>query len=158
MVAGLFAPAIVLVDACTEEAIGCKRAEQQVIDAEARVALPGAGLIIPEGPDAARGMARPEAVGPALREQGAEGTIKAATLVIAGQRLRVFDSPVPHAFDFTPAISFFVDCTSAQQLRDLAGTLQDGGAALMPLNNYGFSQLFAWVNDRFGVSWQLNLA
>jgi len=93
-----------------------------------------------------------------LGEQGAEGTIKAATLVIAGQRLRVFDSPVPHAFDFTPAISFFVDCTSAQQLRDLAGTLQDGGAALMPLNNYGFSQLFAWVNDRFGVSWQLNLA
>ena len=91
-------------------------------------------------------------------EQGAEGSIKAATLVIAGQRLRIFDSPVPHAFDFTPAISFFVDCTSEAQLRDLAGKLQDGGAALMPLNNYGFSRLFAWVNDRFGVSWQLNLA
>jgi predicted 3-demethylubiquinone-9 3-methyltransferase (glyoxalase superfamily) len=27
----------------------------------------------------------------------------------------------------------------------------------MPLNNYGFNRQFGWVNDRFGVSWQLNL-
>jgi predicted 3-demethylubiquinone-9 3-methyltransferase (glyoxalase superfamily) len=29
---------------------------------------------------------------------------------------------------------------------------------LMPPNNYGFSKKFGWLNDRFGVSWQLNLA
>ena len=28
----------------------------------------------------------------------------------------------------------------------------------MPLDNYGFSPRFGWFNDRFGVSWQLNLA
>ena len=35
--------------------------------------------------------------------------------------------------------------------------LSAGGAVLMPLDNYGFSTKFAWVNDRLGVSWQLNL-
>ena len=29
---------------------------------------------------------------------------------------------------------------------------------LMPLDNYGFSKKFGWTNDRFGVSWQVNLA
>ncbi|MEP0928505.1 VOC family protein [Leptolyngbya sp. SLC-A1] len=36
--------------------------------------------------------------------------------------------------------------------------LSFGGEVLMPLDDYGFSQRFSWVNDRFGVSWQLNLA
>ena len=94
----------------------------------------------------------------AAGEPGIEHTVKRACLIIGGQKLRVFDSPMPHAFGFTPAISFYIDLTSEEELRRLAGTLAEGGTALMPLNNYGFSRLFAWVNDRFGVSWQLNLA
>jgi uncharacterized glyoxalase superfamily protein PhnB len=35
--------------------------------------------------------------------------------------------------------------------------LAEGGEILMPLDNYGFSRKFGWTNDRFGVSWQLNL-
>jgi len=31
----------------------------------------------------------------------------------------------------------------------------EDGKALMPLDNYGFSKQFAWIEDRFGVSWQL---
>ncbi len=90
-------------------------------------------------------------------EPSPEGTIRSAVLIVGGQRLRLFDSPPVHAFTFTPAISFFLDCESEDQLRRLAAALEDGGSALMPLGNYGFSQLFGWVQDRFGVSWQLNL-
>jgi uncharacterized glyoxalase superfamily protein PhnB len=35
--------------------------------------------------------------------------------------------------------------------------LSEQGGVLMPLGNYGFSTRFGWVNDRFGVSWQLNV-
>jgi predicted 3-demethylubiquinone-9 3-methyltransferase (glyoxalase superfamily) len=67
------------------------------------------------------------------------------------------DSPVKHQFTFTPSFSFFVDCASEDDLRRLAAALGEGGPVLMALANYGFSRLFTWVNDRFGVSWQLNL-
>lgn len=91
-------------------------------------------------------------------EDGPEGTLKGAVLRLSGQRLRFFDSPVEHGFGFTPAISFFVDFGSEEELNRAFASLSDGGAVLMPLGAYPFSPRFAWVNDRFGVSWQLNLA
>jgi predicted 3-demethylubiquinone-9 3-methyltransferase (glyoxalase superfamily) len=36
--------------------------------------------------------------------------------------------------------------------------LAEGGQVLMPLDDYGFSARFGWLADRFGVSWQLDLA
>ena len=89
--------------------------------------------------------------------QGAEGSVMKATLSIAGQEVMCVDSPVKHAFGFTPSFSFFVDCESDQQLREIAAALGEGGAVLMGLANYGFSRQFTWLNDRYGVSWQLNL-
>jgi predicted 3-demethylubiquinone-9 3-methyltransferase (glyoxalase superfamily) len=90
-------------------------------------------------------------------EPGTPGTVKAAELVIAGHRLVAVDSPVKHRFTFTPAISFFVDCESAEEQTTVYEKLMVGGTALMPLGDYGFSKKFGWVSDRFGVSWQLNL-
>jgi predicted 3-demethylubiquinone-9 3-methyltransferase (glyoxalase superfamily) len=92
------------------------------------------------------------------REQGAEGSIKLARFRAAGQSVLASDSPIKHAFDFTPSWSFFVDCASVEEQERLFGELSDGGAVPMPLGDYGFSKRFAWVADRFGVSWQLNLA
>lgn len=90
-------------------------------------------------------------------EQGREGSIKRATFTVAGHELIGFDSPVKHAFTFTPAISLFVECETEAELDAAYQQLVAGGQALMPLANYGFSTKFGWVNDRFGVSWQLNL-
>lgn len=89
---------------------------------------------------------------------GPEGTILRAVVEIAGQSVMAHDSFVTHAFDFTPSLSFYVECADDAELERLYAALSDGGGELMPLGNYGFSTRFGWVNDRFGVSWQLNLA
>ena len=88
---------------------------------------------------------------------GKEGSVVKATFVLAGQAVMCIDSPAPHDFTFTPAFSFFVDCASEEELERLYAALNEGGKALMPLGDYGFSRRFGWTADRFGVSWQLNL-
>lgn len=88
---------------------------------------------------------------------GPEGTVYQATFTLAGRPFRAFDSPAPHPFSFTPAISLFVTCETEEEQERLYAALSEHGQILMPLNDYGFSRRFGWVNDRFGVSWQLNL-
>ena len=90
-------------------------------------------------------------------DMGPAGTIKLATIEFNGAILQVIDSPIPHAFDFSPSMSLFVDCDSEDELTRVFTTLSDGGEVMMPLDNYGFSQRFGWCKDRFGLSWQINL-
>ena len=94
----------------------------------------------------------------AAGEAGAAGTIKVATFTLCGREFMCSDSPVKHNFSFTPASSVFVECESREELEHAFDVLAQEGLVLMPLDNYGFSQRFGWLNDRFGVSWQLNLA
>ncbi len=89
---------------------------------------------------------------------GAEGTVQGATFSIAGQVFRCFDSPPVHDFSFTPSFSIWVETASEDELERLYAGLSESGAVLMELGDHGFSRRFGWVNDRFGVSWQLNLA
>jgi predicted 3-demethylubiquinone-9 3-methyltransferase (glyoxalase superfamily) len=91
-------------------------------------------------------------------EMGAEGAVKRASFTLAGREFIAIDSPVKHGFTFTPAISLFVECESEAELEAAFGRLSDRGAVLMPVGNYGFSSKFGWLTDRFGVSWQMNLA
>jgi predicted 3-demethylubiquinone-9 3-methyltransferase (glyoxalase superfamily) len=86
---------------------------------------------------------------------GREGSVMQATMSLKGQKLFFFDSPVKHAFTFTPSISLMVDCDSAAEVDRLFAALSDQGKTLMPLDAYPFARRFAWINDRFGVSWQL---
>jgi predicted 3-demethylubiquinone-9 3-methyltransferase (glyoxalase superfamily) len=90
-------------------------------------------------------------------EPGKEGSVKKADFTLAGHALSCIDSPIKHAFTFTPSMSLFVECTDEAELDRAFARLSEGGAVLMPPGNYGFSTKFAWINDRFGVSWQLNL-
>lgn len=88
---------------------------------------------------------------------GREGTVQHATFSLAGEQFMCIDSPAKHDFTFTPAISLFVQCENEAEINRLYAALAERGSELMPLGNYGFSARFGWVNDRFGVSWQLNL-
>lgn len=90
-------------------------------------------------------------------EPGTEGTIKVATISIAGQRVMCIDSPAKHEFTFTPSFSFFVECETEEQLKERFAKLSDGGKVMMPVGAYGFSRQFGWTSDKFGVSWQLNV-
>ncbi len=86
-----------------------------------------------------------------------EGSFKTARFTLAGREFLAFDSPPTHPFGFTPAISLFVDCDDPEEQDAAFARLSEGGSILMPMGEYGFSRRFAWLNDRFGVSWQLNL-
>jgi predicted 3-demethylubiquinone-9 3-methyltransferase (glyoxalase superfamily) len=89
---------------------------------------------------------------------GPEGTVVTASFSLNGRKFLVADSPVEHDWYFTPAISIFVECESVAELETAFAKLGEGGRIYMPLDNYGFSQRFGWVGDRFGVTWQLNLS
>lgn len=90
-------------------------------------------------------------------EQGPEGSVRLAEFRLGGQRFKCIDSPIEHEFSFTPSFSIYVDCEDVEELERAFAKLAHGGKVLMPLDNYGFSERFGWTDDRFGVSWQLNL-
>lgn len=58
-------------------------------------------------------------------------------------------------FKLNPSVSFTVNCATAGEVDALWAKLADGGQALMPLDTYPFNPRFGWVQDRFGLSWQL---
>jgi predicted 3-demethylubiquinone-9 3-methyltransferase (glyoxalase superfamily) len=89
-------------------------------------------------------------------ERKPDGTVAMARLSIAGLELMANDSPPVHAFDFTPSTSTFLTVDQPEEVDALAGSLGHGGKLHMPADDYGFSRRFAWVQDRFGVSWQIN--
>jgi predicted 3-demethylubiquinone-9 3-methyltransferase (glyoxalase superfamily) len=91
-------------------------------------------------------------------EAGAEGSVLHATFSLNGQLFMAIDSSIEHAFSFTPSISLYVMCETEPEVDRLYTALSQDGDIAMPLDTYPFSEKFAWVVDRYGVSWQLSLA
>lgn len=60
-------------------------------------------------------------------------------------------------FKFNPAISFFVVCETKEETGKLWQQLSEGGTVLMALDKYDWSEAYGWVQDRFGISWQISL-
>lgn len=85
------------------------------------------------------------------------GKVEQAAFSIQGMTFMAIDSPTEHDFAFTPAISLYLNFDSPQEIDYVYEKLKRGGAILMPLDSYPHSRKFAWVQDKFGVTWQLNL-
>lgn len=84
-----------------------------------------------------------------------KGSVMSIAFRIEGQEFVALNGgPV---FQITPAISFFVNCETLQEIDRLWEKLSDGGTVFMELDKYPFSEKYGWIQDKFGVSWQLIL-
>lgn len=84
------------------------------------------------------------------------GSVMTIDLELEGYRFSLLNAgPV---FSPNPSISFFVNCESKDEVDRLWAALSEGGRTLMPLDTYPFSQWYGWVEDKFGVSWQVSVA
>jgi predicted 3-demethylubiquinone-9 3-methyltransferase (glyoxalase superfamily) len=60
-------------------------------------------------------------------------------------------------FTFNPSVSFFVICESESEIVTIWNKLTEGGSVMMALDKYPWSEKYGWLQDQFGVSWQLML-
>lgn len=88
---------------------------------------------------------------------GPEGQVVHSRFRLKGQLVLAMDSAMAQPFTFTPSSSFFVTCADEAEIDRLYLALSNGGSVMMELAKYPFATKYAWVNDRFGVSWQLTL-
>ncbi len=85
---------------------------------------------------------------------GEKGQVFTATFRLADHEFYALNGGPKYSF--TPAVSFMVNCETKEETDDLWKNLSEDGMVLMPLSKYPFSEKFGWVQDKFGLSWQLN--
>jgi len=74
---------------------------------------------------------------------GPKGTVMSATFELEGQEFFALNGgPL---FSFTPAISFFVNCATQQEVDELWEKLSEGGK----------KERCGWLKDKYGLSWQI---
>ena len=74
---------------------------------------------------------------------GAKGTVMSATFQLEGQDFFALNGGPQ--FTFSPAISFFVNCETQQEVDELWEKLSEGGS----------KDRCGWLNDKYGLSWQI---
>ena len=74
---------------------------------------------------------------------GPKGSVMSGTFQLEGQSFMALNGG-PH-FKFSPAISFFVNCETQQEVDELWEKLSEGGE----------KERCGWLKDKFGVSWQI---
>lgn len=74
---------------------------------------------------------------------GPKGSVMSTSFQLAGQQFFALNGGPQ--FKFSPAISFFVDCQTQEEVDHLWEKLSEGGR----------KQQSGWLTDKFGVTWQI---
>lgn len=81
------------------------------------------------------------------------GSVDMVTIELSGQEFTLLSAgPL---FKFNPSVSFLVACKTKDEVDALWEKLSEGGAALMELGEYPFSEKYGWTQDKYGLSWQV---
>src|SRR6266536_2621121 len=81
------------------------------------------------------------------------GSVMTASFQLEGQEFVALNGgPI---FKFNPSISFIVNCKIATEVDELWNKLYQGGTVIMLLDKYPFSEKYGWLQDKYGLSWQL---
>jgi len=81
------------------------------------------------------------------------GAVEIVSVELSGQEFTLMSAgPL---FKFNPSVSFLVACKTGGEVDSIWDRLSGGGTALMDLGKYPFSERYGWVQDRFGLSWQI---
>src|SRR5262252_6177577 len=81
------------------------------------------------------------------------GSVDLVTIELFGQEFTLISAgPL---FKFNPSVSFLVACKTKDEVESLWKQLSKGGTARMELGEYPFSEKYGWIQDRYGLSWQV---
>jgi predicted 3-demethylubiquinone-9 3-methyltransferase (glyoxalase superfamily) len=81
------------------------------------------------------------------------GSVDLVTFELLGQEFQAISAgPL---FKFNPSVSFHVKCDTPDEVDAIWERLSQGGTALMELGAYPFSERYGWVQDKYGLTWQL---
>ncbi len=83
------------------------------------------------------------------------GSVDVLTIELFGHEFSLISGGP--SYKFTPAVSFLVACKAKDEVDALWKVLSAGGLARMELGEYPFSKWYGWIEDRYGLSWQLML-
>ena len=82
-----------------------------------------------------------------------EGSVMTIDFEIEGYKISALNGgPI---FKVNPSVSFFVTYEDKEQVKSVWEVLADGAKILMPFQQYPWSERYGWLQDKFGVSWQI---
>jgi predicted 3-demethylubiquinone-9 3-methyltransferase (glyoxalase superfamily) len=83
------------------------------------------------------------------------GKVLTSSFTLAGQEFAGINGG--SHFKINPSISFYVACKSVREVNKYWKALIEGGSVMLPINKYPWSERYGWLQDRFGMTWQITL-